>query len=549
MILLWMSTALAVPVGPGQAYESILDALAKETTDPVSLELTQEYRVSAEGPFGSEVGIVVDRDLVLSSNVEGEPRKAPPMWIQGSTVILEDLEIAKTAHTYSDAGGGSQSSGSYNARLLIEQGKLTATRVVIQDAGATNRNAVLAYDSTVVLDQVQIQNGSYGDGERPESAYAVALVNDQGGGGSLTLNQTTITNLQGGGVYVDGQGTAQKLSFADLEIEQTLTTLPGSAIHTVGQSNVTGSDLWILGAGNTAVVLSEGNHSITGGVIQECEGGEGGLFHIQGGGELLVNALRIDNVLGETGGLAYLEPGARIELLDVLATNLSATEGAGVSGQEAQIEIRGGSYCGMLTRSGSVFDAGSDLEIRGAVFSGVPDTLLNAGGTTRLVNNTFVDVGVLLEGVLDRLEFTNNALVQVSTLSQGQGLLASALRFTFFDPTSEASLDGLDPGFGAVLADEPQFVDTFDPGLCGSEPIPAAGSPLINTGDPDMQDPDGSRSDIGALPGPSDGDQDPDPGEAPLEVHLSGGCGGGFQAAFLLLPLLGWRRRRDLVGA
>lgn len=556
MILLWVSTALAVPVGPGQPYESILDALAGETTDPVSLELTEDYTVSAEGPFGAEVGIIVARDLVLSSNVEGEPRQAPPMWIQESTVILQDLEIAKTAVTYTDPSGQSKSAGDGTARLLVQQSRLTATRVVIDDAGSSNRNAVLAYDSTVVLEQVQIRNGVFTPCVRDETQYAVALVNDQGGGGSLTLTETQISNLQGGGIYIGGEGTAQKLTFTDLEIEGVSSTLQGSAIRSIGQSNVSGTALWITGATNTAVHLGEGDHSISGGQTQDCEGSKGGVFALQGGAELFVNAVNINGALAEQGGLAWLEGGSRIELLDVVASDLTATEGAGVYGPDAELEIRGGHYCDLVSRADGAFASDRQMDVSGAVFSLAPEVLFSSGGTTRLVNNTFIEVGVLLNGASDTLEFTNNALVQVLVPPQSSGWAPSALRFTFYDAISQSGLGSQDPGFGAVYAEDPGFIARYDPATCSSDPIPDTGSPLINTGDPDLQDPDGSRSDIGALPGLSEGtepdpdpDPDPDPEDAPEDVHLSGGCGGGFQAGILLLPLLGWRRRRDLAGA
>lgn len=549
MILLWMSTALALPVGPGEKYETILEALAQEPDGPLSLELTPGYTSADESPFGSEIGIVIDRDLVLSSDLEGDTRKAPPMLVKGCTVTLKDIELVKVANfAYLDSANASFSNSSYSARLLIEEGTLTATNLVIQEAGGSNRNAISAFDSTVWIDGAQILAGDYSPGSRTDAEYAVSLSHTAGGGGSLTLINTTIENARGGGIYVDARSVFQELKLDQVSITNTLTESPGSALRTAGQSTVTSAGLSILSAGNTAVYLAEGAHSLRGGSIMECEGGDGGAFYLAGGSELFVDAMTIDDCLANTGGLAYMPELARIELLNVRAVNVSATKAAGIYAKESQVEIRGGSYCGFDSRTGGAFQTDRELDISGATFQlidgGVQST---SGGTLRFVNNTFVDLGPILDGIPGSLEFTNNALVQVSPFSLGVEIQDDPLRYTFVDPVSNDGLGETLPGLGAVFADDALFVSSFDPDQCGTEPAPAPGSPLINAGDPGLFDADGTVSDIGALPGPPE-DADPDPEPEPLpeaaDLRLSGGCGGGFQGAFMLLPLLGLGRRR-----
>lgn len=549
MILLWMSTALAVPVGPGEKYETILEALAQEPDGPLSLELTPGYTSANESPFGSEIGIVIDRDLVLSSDLEGDTRKAPPMLVRDCTVTLKDIELVKVANfAYLDSSSATYSNSSYSARLLIEEGKLTATNLVIQGAGGSNRNAISAFDSTVWIDGAQILAGNYSPGSRTDAEYAVSLSHTAGGGGSLTLINTTIENAKGGAIYIDGQSAVQVLTLQQVSITNTLTESPGSALRSVGQSTVTSEDLSILSAGNTAVYLAEGQHTLVGGSIMECEGGDGGAFFLTGGSQLFVDALTIDDCLANNGGLAYMPEQARIELLNVRASNISATNAAGLYAKESQVEIRGGSYCGFDSRAGGAFQTDRELDISGATFQlidgGVQST---SGGTLRFVNNTFVDLGPIFDGIPSSVEFTNNALVRVSPFSLGLEIQDSPLRYTFVDPVSNDGLGETLPGLGAVFADDALFVASFDPDQCGTEPTPAPGSPLINAGDPSLFDADDSISDIGALPGPSEG-VEPDPEPEPLpedaDLRLSGGCGGGFQGAFLLLPLLGLRRRR-----
>ncbi|MFT5582731.1 MAG: hypothetical protein ACI9VR_000307 [Cognaticolwellia sp.] len=106
-------------------------------------------------------------------------------------------------------------------------------------------------------------------------------------------------------------------------------------------------------------------------------------------------------------------------------------------------------------------------------------------------------------------------------------------------PAGEGNLLNTDPGFSAVFLD--------DPTNCAVDPLPADGSALIDAGDPEIADPNGTRSDIGAFGGPGAEDSEASWNAADSsDLTLMGGCAGSKNlAAFLLaLPLLGLNRKR-----
>jgi len=70
-------------------------------------------------------------------------------------------------------------------------------------------------------------------------------------------------------------------------------------------------------------------------------------------------------------------------------------------------------------------------------------------------------------------------------------------------PVDAAGYFSLGDDEGHVLADDLGFIDWSQDGDCTNDDLrPAVGSPLIDAGDPDIEDPDGSISDIGLSGGP-----------------------------------------------
>ena len=137
-----------------------------------------------------------------------------------------------------------------------------------------------------------------------------------------------------------------------------------------------------------------------------------------------------------------------------------------------------------------------------------------------VVNNTFVGNRALVYGGAwyanyDYADFRNNV---VANTPSGNGLYAiepysganSSLAFDAWDSNAAIDAGGYfsatDDGSGHVWGTEEDgllFQDYSFDGNCGNDDLrPAPGSVLTDAGDPDLEDPDGSRSDIGAYGGP-----------------------------------------------
>jgi MYXO-CTERM domain-containing protein len=139
-----------------------------------------------------------------------------------------------------------------------------------------------------------------------------------------------------------------------------------------------------------------------------------------------------------------------------------------------------------------------------------------------VVNNTFVGNRALVYGGVwfadyDYADFRNNVVAHTAS---GNGLYAiephsgseSTLAFDAWHDNAPIDAGGYfsvtadDADAGHVWGDDLDGLGFFDysfDGDCGNDDLrPAPGSVLIDAGDPDLVDPDGTRSDIGAFGGP-----------------------------------------------
>lgn len=227
-------------------------------------------------------------------------------------------------------------------------------------------------------------------------------------------------------------------------------------------------------------------------------------------------------------------------------------------------------------------DAGT-LELYDSVFQGlalggapVVQAQMSRGKPALVVrDNTMLSSdAVLVGGTPDSLVFTNN-LVAGSTggLALDATPSGATVGWNLWWEVDEPIAGGA-PGSDDVVDEDPRFVASFDPAVCGSGPWLERGSPANAAGDPSRGDGYGNpRSDIGAIdydesgdPGDTGEDTGGDPGDtgtpdvddsglagdtAALEPMLVGGalppcgCGDGKGAAALLFaPLFLLRRRR-----
>jgi predicted outer membrane repeat protein len=244
-------------------------------------------------------------------------------------------------------------------------------------------------------------------------------------------------------------------------------------------------------------------------------------------------------------GVLYLIDGAAVDIDAVTFDHNQAVGGGGAFVNNVpDVRVRHSLFCGN-TVSGNATQsdgAGALVYLSGAIrnewtnnlfvenvagANGGGLRLLNSGSAS-VINNMFLGNqadfggGAIASGT--GLLFQNN-VVAWSTAGDGlQADVGSAAVVTydaFFDNVADPVGDSLDP-----LAMDPTVLDA-DPGLiaytadgdCTNDDFhPRADSPLLDAGDPNQLDPDGSRSDIGAYGGPdatvipdTDNDGVPDP--------------------------------------
>jgi hypothetical protein len=195
--------------------------------------------------------------------------------------------------------------------------------------------------------------------------------------------------------------------------------------------------------------------------------GIGGALLVDGGGTAtLTRNLFCDNAAPEVGGVA-------VGTLDSLSLYNNVVQGS--SGAN-----------------------GSALAVQRGATDGAATYLAT------VQNNTFVDNGgVAIQVAASKLTFTNNIAMGSGTglvLGEGTGLYGDYN--LFYDNALDVGvgLADLVDGTDDVAAD-PLFVN-YGAERCVAEDLALSfGSPAVDTGDPGIEDPDGSRSDIGAFGG------------------------------------------------
>ncbi len=278
----------------------------------------------------------------------------------------------------------------------------------------------------------------------------------------------------------------------------------------------------------------------------------GGAIYSVGGDLTLVDSSFDGHTTQSSGGAIYFDgQGSHTLSIDgsAFSDNESATGGALVT-LDATLEIRGSSFT-----SNQVVDDGD-----GGVLHATTSTLLTlidndfcdtssykgtlyllgAGNGSEVANNRFVRNTTFEGGGVyavnpDGLDITNNAFVSNVATGEGpdlyingydgfsvvnnvhawsQGLSTIRLyntpfsefdvTYNLFHVTSTTAQNVNGSAGNALIEDEPAF-SSFDPSGsgCTYNLAPVKGSPLIDAGDPDVQDADGTKpSDVGAYGGP-----------------------------------------------
>lgn len=574
MILLLSSLASAatVEIGASGAYPTIFEAMPQVYVEGEVTEfiLLDDYKATDEGPIaGLSMGLAFDTDVVIRSSVPGELRVSVPIRAyNGAEVRVVDLDLDASTSNYSNPLNTGSGSIDYVPALLATDGaSLTAENVrIIGRTFTTTTGAVCALDANLTLINSELVGNSPGTGSSDPweyRNYTVGFRADEGSSYALTLVDTVIENASGPALAIYADVGVQELNITGGLIQGVSSETAGSAIFASGSvdgsrrgtvdSTVTG--LRIVGAGNTAVKLGDGSHNWTDIEIVDAEGAQGGAFHIADGGNLSLSEVQCTNCTGNDGGGAvFARSGTSVTIAGLSMIDGGGRETAAIHGEDVALSIKNSRFCGVSAENGPLISTSSQLFVRNSVFRNLPGVTPmfgGQGGDLEMVNNTFVNnTGPILGGVYTGLDFINNAVVSSGKLNAGEP--PSDLRFgynLFHDNLDEDIALSLSAGEGNLVNVDPGFVQAFTdaPDNCAVDPLPEAGSALIDAGDTAILDADGSRSDIGAFGGPGAEDSEItwDPTESG-ETILMGGCGSGGGAAALLLalPLLGLNRRR-----
>lgn len=564
MILLLSSLASGATtftIGTNQDYASVSAALIAEgstASQPIEFLLYPDYNESYEiSTNGYPMGLAFSVDVIIRSSDPGESRVFREVHAyNGANVTLMDLEITPVAASYTDPmERGSGGTIHHAAMLATEDSSLTAERVSV--TGLASRGLAWASDSDLTLIDCSFV------GNTPETGntnpyefknYAVALRSAESGH-TLTLVDTEIDNASGPAIAVYSDSGSQSLNITGGRIANVGGESAGSAALTFGEVDTTVSGLSIENAGNTAVQLGAGQHDWRMLDIVEGKGAQGGAFHLADGGNLALNEVVCKECYGEQGGgLVYARGGTSVKVADLHMIGGGGREGGALYAEGVALSVENGRFCGVANDNGPLISTSSQIYVINTVFRNLP---VNAplfggqGGDLSLVNNTFVDnAGPIFGGVFTGVEFINNAVVAGTTLNAGEAPIDLTFSYNLFYDNVEADFGlGIQAGEGNQINVEPGFDPAFlaDPTNCEIDPVPDTGSALIDAGDPNIADKDGTISDIGAFggPGAEDFELGWNPAD-PSELTLMGGCsGGGGLAGFLLaLPLLGLNRKR-----
>jgi predicted outer membrane repeat protein len=382
-------------------------------------------------------------------------------------------------------------------------GRLDAVDVHIRDSGAEELDGagIWARSAEVHLERVELtgHTGKLGAALYPWD------------GGTLTVVDSVVSGNhaveQGGGIYANG-GVAGTI---------TNTVFSGNS-----SADVSGAVGWHLGSLSLSGVRFEDNtaalnggalyahHSTETVVLEDVEfegntavAGRGGALYGAYGSLFQLDRVHfVDNAAVEGADLALVD-GALV-LQDAVSTGALAERGgllwldAGVPARLARVAVCGATADGALAHSAGELQTAS---VVGAELAGTAVVL--DGGTAAL---SFLGLSGVAGGVVavrgGSASLDNSVMVDVTGPAL-QGEVEAA-----FNDWAGVDEVGAELGEGSFSQD-PQWAG----GDCGlALALPAATSPLVDAGDPDVRDPDGTRADVGPWGGPEspmvDGDGD-----------------------------------------
>lgn len=566
LLLCSLASAVTIEIGDGSEHTSILEAypevyIAGEVTEFV---LLPDYDYTKESPFGDAgylPGLAFGTQVIVRSSVPGDKRASVPVHAyNGATVKLVDLDLQAVSSNYSDPLSAGAGGYSYVPALLATEGaELTVENCQVVNQSFDSRGAgAMAFGATLTLIGSEFSgNTSNGGNENPNELmnYMVGFrENGKSGSFSLTLVDTVIENRSGPAIAVYGEGNSQSLNITGGRIADVTSESAGSAVFTSGIVDTTVSGLLIENAGNTAVKLGQGAHLWKETEIVDASGAQGGAFHLADEGDLVLDQVQCTNCFGDEGGAVFARGGTSVSIVGLTMIGGGGQNGGALYTEGVAIGIKNSRFCAVTADVGPLITTSSKILSLNNVFRNLPASTPifgGQGGGLEAENNTFVNnEGPILGGVFTDLNFVNNAVVNSSELNSGEQPDNLRLAYNLFYGNVDTDYGpGLEAGVGNLVNVEPGFSQAFqdDPANCAVDPLPAQGSALIDAGDPEIPDLNGTISDIGAFGGPGSEDVEVTPPPTDdSELTLMGGCSGsnGLAAFLLALPLLGLNRKR-----
>ncbi len=425
--------------------------------------------------------------------------------LDGKTLHL--VGIAGAAQTIVDGNGA----GSVLSITSGEAGARIEGLTLTNGEGSDHRGGgvTIAADAVVEMVGVHIVGNT--------AEYSGGGIDLRGDGGThlylenSVIAENTVTygiGTAGGGVRIDDGVTAE---FVDVEIRDNEVVQNGGGIWTEVGFDAQGLTL----SGNRAGDLGGGLYA-TGGTIyvmdleltaNESSNSGGGAYFNNSVDVTFEGATVADNTSGSSGGGLFL-----VNYVDLYALNTTFA-GNTAEGNGGGLSSGGGS--GMLLDT--VVFAGNTAEMDGGG--------LHLGGSgvaslshVTLVGNHADDVGggLMWDAVASPPTLSNSIIAENEAGISGGGLAASEtdmllMYCSLYGNTPDDFTGMNDPvGQNDNVGDDPAFLDIAD-----SDPLLwdlhlGATSTLIDAGNPNLQDPDGGVSDMGAYSGPRAGQWDRD---------------------------------------
>lgn len=530
--MFFLSAALADTIRVPDDQATVSDAVyyAGTTNGPDEIVVSASY-------VPADKAVDVGDQTITFAGAAGR-YEIEPLFGQGAT-----LDIRDAAFTVTDDWSGSPFARTTPCSLCVRLGSVNLSDVTFESAKGYG---IIIVDTDMFASGLSMSDGRDGHAlaslaltesvilEVSEATFyqnvggAVKLYGDYGYEVDATFNLVDfVSNVsdEGATIYarnanisvVNGEQSGNVArSTSPLDFEGTSATFDG--VEFDGNSGLEGN---LIKAN-----LASSDVSFLGGTVHNGAGSFGDAFVFGGGklsfvdvdwtpqGVLQVNESML-NISGGTWTVGGEYPGIIYGVDSDISWRGSTICGVGVNALEFKGILRGNG--GALRFENNVVQSvisNTDGLIRGGGLSGEGN-----GPSIEMYDNTIVGTRTtsLIDGEATYLSFVNN-IVMNSIGSFGMAAWPSVSQGEFniyYDSTPESTGAAFPAGWSEndLIGVDPKFLSTFDPSICGDDPLLRTGSPAIDAGSPDRTDDYGvGASDIGAFDGGNGEDVD-DTGE------------------------------------